>query len=494
MMKGWSMIKRKIPSLLTLMIAGCLWAASPDAAAAVGKVLYVFGQAQAIGADGNSRALLKGGGVDVGDTLVTINGRVQVRFSDGGFVALQPNTKFRVDSYKFDGKADGTEHSFFNFLKGGIRFVTGVIGHRHKGTYKIRTAVATIGIRGSGGRANMCVSGSCPGQTDGLYLTGEQDVLTITNRTGPQDVYPGDTKYTKCETCKIESIEVAPEARVEVDQTKLQEPEFVSGEQRTDSGASTVFSQAPIGPLVGAFSSNPGGINSFVDATVSGFPPTTTTQLISGNPDTAVLQTAHNEDFFSDGTLFISRWTGGTVNETFMGSTSTFTLSGNQSVHLAYGLPDAPMPTGVSAQATYDFIPGSATHSTSESGATIGSGVTGGQLTVDFYSQSVQVNMDVSHGISLYSVYGSGSVNQVMTSMATYHTFDLSGYASDMGNRSGACASSCSADLSGFLTGSAASSIGNVPAEAGLVYKIYDTDPVSGAAGFKFSGTSVPIF
>ena len=338
----------------------------------------------------------------------------------------------------------------------------------------------------------MCVAGSCAGQKDGLYLTGEQDVLTLTNRTGPKDVYPGDTKYTQCETCMIETLEEGPQAHVEVKQTTPEVPEFVSGEQRTDSGTSTVFSQAPLGPLAGAFSSNPGGINSFVDATVSGFPPTTTTQLISGNPDTAVLQTAHNEDFFSDGTLFISRWTGGTVNETFMGSTNTFTLTGNQSVHLAYGLPDAPMPSGVSAQATYDFIAGSATHSTSESGASIGSGVTGGQLTVDFYSQSLQVNMDVSHGTSLYSVYGSGPVNAIMTSMATYHTFDLSGYASDMGNQSGACASSCSADLSGFLTGSAASSIGNVPAEAGLVYKIYDTDPVSGAAGFKFSGIALP--
>ena len=483
------MIKLKIPSLILAVF--CLFAASPFAAAAVGKVVYAFGQVQAVGADGGVRALAKGAEVNVGDTLATLNGRAQVRFSDGGFVALQPNTRFKIDDYKFDGKADGTEHSFFNFLKGGIRFVTGVIGHRHKGSYKIRTAVATIGIRGSAGRANMCVGGSCAGQKDGLYLTGEQDVLTLTNRTGPQDVYPGDTKYTECETCMIESLEQGPQAHVEVDQKKTETPEFVSGEQRSSGGDSQVFSQAPIGPLAGAFSSDAGGVSSSVDVFSTGFPATMIADSLFGATHSAELVTAHNEDSFSDGTLFITRWTGGTVRETLNGSANDFTLSGNQSVHLIGGVPSSSMPSGVSAQATYDFIPGSATHSTTASGATIGNGVTGGQITVDFYSQYVQVNMDVSHGLSLYNVYGSGPVDEVVTSLAKYHTFDLTGDALDVGNRLGQCASiSCSADLSGVLAGTTASSIGNVPAEAGLVYKIYDMDPVSGAAGFKFSGIS----
>lgn len=137
------------PVLLTAVVTMSLLSPAVWAAAA-GKVTYAYGQAQAVNAAAQARPLVKGAEVQSGESVQTQQGRAQITFSDGGFVALQPNTAFKIDDYNYAGREDGSEHSFLNLLKGGMRFVTGAIGHRNKQNYKIKTVVATIGIRGSG--------------------------------------------------------------------------------------------------------------------------------------------------------------------------------------------------------------------------------------------------------------------------------------------------------------------------------------------------------
>ena len=50
--------------------------------------------------------------IESGESIRTINGRTQIRFTDGGFVALQPNTQYRLEDYNFEGTVDGSEKSF----------------------------------------------------------------------------------------------------------------------------------------------------------------------------------------------------------------------------------------------------------------------------------------------------------------------------------------------------------------------------------------------
>ena len=50
-------------------------------------------------------ALGKGAELIAGDTVFTHSGRAQLRFTDGAFVSLQPNSEFRIDEYRFEGKA-----------------------------------------------------------------------------------------------------------------------------------------------------------------------------------------------------------------------------------------------------------------------------------------------------------------------------------------------------------------------------------------------------
>lgn len=118
-------------------------------AAGAAKVDFALGGVVALQADGSRRPLARGAEVSPGETVDTGAGRVQLRFSDGALVSLQPQTQFRIDSYEFKGQPDGSEKGFFSLLKGAMRTITGAIGKTDRKAYRLDTVVATIGIRGT---------------------------------------------------------------------------------------------------------------------------------------------------------------------------------------------------------------------------------------------------------------------------------------------------------------------------------------------------------
>ncbi len=137
------------PRPLALAIAVAVGTAPGYALAAAGRVQFAFGEVSLRDAGGDSSPLKKGQVVDAGDTIVTERGRVQVKFSDGSFVSLQPKSTFKIDEYAYADDADGGERSFFSLFRGGLRTITGVIGRRNRDSYRVSTPVATIGIRGT---------------------------------------------------------------------------------------------------------------------------------------------------------------------------------------------------------------------------------------------------------------------------------------------------------------------------------------------------------
>ena len=128
--------------------------------------------------------MLRGGAVDEGDSINTNNGRIQIRFTDGGFVALQPETIYRLDEYEFQGETDGNEKSSFYLVEGGIRLVTGLIGRKNKETFKLQTPVATIGIRGTSGKVVHT-------EATGTLLAGYGGIWDLTSGAFNGPVEPG---------------------------------------------------------------------------------------------------------------------------------------------------------------------------------------------------------------------------------------------------------------------------------------------------------------
>ena len=137
--------------LLILSFIGSLSAVDKVHAIA-GKIVYSYGQVEATSADGAIRPLTRGDVIESGESVRTVNGRTQIRFTDGGFVALQPNTQYRLEDYNFEGTVDGSEKSFFYLVEGSIRLVTGLIGRSNKENFQLTTPVASIGIRGTSGK------------------------------------------------------------------------------------------------------------------------------------------------------------------------------------------------------------------------------------------------------------------------------------------------------------------------------------------------------
>ena len=115
-----------------------------------GRVNFVSGGVVAVSTDGSKRTLTRGDFINSGERIETNRGRAQIRFTDGSFLSLQPDTVFGVDNYTFS-KAKPDEGSLlFNFVRGSMRTVSGAIGKVNRANYKVKTPVATIGIRGTG--------------------------------------------------------------------------------------------------------------------------------------------------------------------------------------------------------------------------------------------------------------------------------------------------------------------------------------------------------
>ena len=113
------------------------------------RVEFIWGSAVAVTASGEKRELAKGASIEVGDTVISDDARLQLRFTDGGFVSLAPHSEFRINAYSYSGTPDGSERVAMELLKGGLRTISGLIGKAIQSAYEMRTAVATMGIRGT---------------------------------------------------------------------------------------------------------------------------------------------------------------------------------------------------------------------------------------------------------------------------------------------------------------------------------------------------------
>lgn len=152
--------------------------------AAAGLVQFTAGDVQLRRGDSLSR-LAKGAELDGGDLVLTgTEGRAQIRFTDGGLVALYPDSQFTVTRYA-DGAGTGEDHFVVNLLRGGMRALTGLIGKRNPASYKVITPTAVVGIRGSAFMLAIDANGK-------VLVSGEQDEIEVCTQAGCVGVTAGE--------------------------------------------------------------------------------------------------------------------------------------------------------------------------------------------------------------------------------------------------------------------------------------------------------------
>ncbi len=452
--------------------------------AAAGRVDFAFGKVVAIGADGQRRPLTKGAPVLAGDTIETAVGLAQLRFSDGAKVSVQPNSQFRVDSYNYEGKSDGKERSFFSLLRGGFRTITGLIGRAHRNAYRVRTPVATIGIRGTEYLAELGNS---------LTVTVGHGRVEICNNAGCQLLYIGDQGYVKnldsvIQTLRAQGIEIDVEG-INQAITQSEETTFVAGDQTlvqlgtehpdmsSDNGILTyAYADGVEGGISGQYTIDGGeGVTAHFDANGAITDFTSTGGIMADHGD-AKLQRAGGDDIITWG-----RWVDPpTITESGVitcCSPNSFTFS-NDSAGLAYvaGIPTPELPHG---SATYSLMGYTApVYGDDTLAATLGTATITGNMGVNFDSGNGSLNMawQFANGDN---VSISGASLSGFSAGGTDPTFSVSTGSGAVGGS--LCASSCSASMSGFFAGAGA-------ARAGLGYRINNLDAAS--AGGDMAGTA----
>lgn len=471
------------------------------AAAAAGNFLLVTGNVQVRDAKGIDRLAVTGSTLDSGETVLTQNGRAQIRFTDSGQISLQPATEFKLADYRYRESGSSEESAVFNLIKGGVRAITGLVGRRTKSDYKMVTSTATIGIRGTEFQATMC-SASCS-QADGLYVQTGEGVITVANALGEVEVGRGETAYVASPQSSPQKTSAGPAMTTTADIVGPPSlPVFGAGEFQPGTiaitnplGPVTAFTSAGIAAVAsGSFTVDLSGFTSLAPSNNNATSGTSSSSSSAGSAANRTLfadiesgSTAAIGAYISDGkvngfilsgktatdTVFTSviassvlnagnsgdlywgRWSGGTLT-TYAGlngtnASSSIALPASTSIHYLLSTSVPTVPT--TGQATFSFIGG--TPSTMANGS-VGSGITSGTVTAFFSSNIVNANFTVQHGstfnVAANNMFLTGNSRAAFSSANSYVTVNNS--------------LSAGSSVAGVLTGSGA------PNGAGISYNI----------------------
>lgn len=441
-----------------MMLAVVSAALAQSAMANTGRVDFTIGSVNVTDASGRVQPLTRGAEVRSGDKISSGNdGRAQIRFSDGAYVSLQPNTEFDIREYRYSGKPDGSESALFGLFKGALRTVTGIVGRVNRNKYQITTPTATIGIRGTGGLIQVNNDGS-------TLVTGTSGIWSLSNNGGSLDIpagtagFAGTNRNTAPQPATGGPVIPPPQAAPQVP------PSIVEGDVVNNQGNPASIGATAVKPVL---TSGPGYDLAGVELT-GGAGPLLAAGLYPANAvfdangaltsfsdgtNTYALASGTQNEFGTDGVLAWARWTG-VVNKN---GTPT-TIAANDGLHYVIGTPATSIPT--SGSFTYNLI--GATAPTLQN-ASLAPGVLNSATLVGNFtapSPTVTLNMSLSQAGTTFSASASGPISS--------STFSATGVGSvTAGGSPLSCsgAGGCSVAVTGFFSGVGAT-------HAGLVYQM----------------------
>jgi len=157
----------------------------------VGNVSAVTGKVLATDKYGMARTLAADEPVYEGDRLETsMKGQLSVRMIDDAEIHLKPDSALRISEYIRKSGFDRGSRSILDLIRGGLRKITGAIGADPLSVYRMRTGIATIGIRGTDYVLKLCRDNDCEqavGRNDKdsrLHIAVLDGVITIEDEEG----------------------------------------------------------------------------------------------------------------------------------------------------------------------------------------------------------------------------------------------------------------------------------------------------------------------
>ena len=414
-----------------------------------GHVILTNGPFIAIQTNASARSLSRGSEFYQGDRLWTgPRTQAQIRFSDGAIMTLRPDTEFSVDEYQFDEKNADNNTSLFTLIKGGFRTLTGLISKLRPDGYRVKTAYAIVGVRGT---TYEVVDQSA------LYVAAWEGTISVTNNKSEMLLGFGqDYNYAT-----ITSINSVPKGTVEVPPPLQQAPDPGLQQAMVDptetrlvtslanDGIDARLSPADVASLteVGFATTNSAiGTNTTYsgaasDGSVSS--PiflTTTNDVLRGGPPSTTISPNPNTPAFAS-TITWGAWDSASL-QTDPGDASVVTSIPSQTFWITMQ-PVTNIPTG-----TFNYGPGGfgGVGNDSVVGAVTVANFFGA---VDFGTGDINGNMAVQGGSKTWAMSFSGNF--------TGSTFDVGA----SGNVTG-CTNCASGNIAGAFSGTAAQSMGGV--------------------------------
>jgi hypothetical protein len=381
----------KFQHTVLVMALAAVYPLSATAAVSAGVAQFIAGDVNVRRPDGGTAPLAKGKDIESGESILTgVNGRAQVKFTDGGLISLQPNTEFKIANYS-DNAANPKEERFLvDLLRGSMRAITGLIGKRNRENYKVTTTTATIGIRGSGFNVGYNPDGS-------LGVTTELDAIEVCNAGGCVGLTAG-------ESVRVVSSQEAPvrtntRAAVPTPASPEQEPTVAGNQSNSDGKAAIVQTEVKI--------VNSGTFTTLATATSYNATTGGATFAVNGSGNTTVLDNSKLKSFSNPNATFASTNISGASSlgtvegKDFIGwgtwgtGTRTDTLNNVTAadrLHYIVGTPTVIMPT--TGSVSYNLVGGTAPTLHSGASGTLNSG----SLGVNFGTGSVSVTIVTSFG------------------------------------------------------------------------------------------------
>jgi len=168
-----------------------LGAAAAATYANSGNVSQLSGTLSVKKLDGSMRILAQKSEIQSGDTLNTQkDSYARIKFADGAQITLKPNTSVKIEGFTYVESEPKQDGFLFSLVKGGLRAVTGLVGKRGNAeAYKMSTATATIGIRGTSFGADDCTGpaageGPCKRLEPAVYVSVTDGEIVATNNAG----------------------------------------------------------------------------------------------------------------------------------------------------------------------------------------------------------------------------------------------------------------------------------------------------------------------
>lgn len=188
--------KQKAVYITCLLMLMCLFSLVAKAEGELGKVLFVHGDVRILGVDGVARIPEKGSLVFQGEKIITQEASsLQLQMTDDGYFAVRPSSEIRIDAYQF--KQQENDRVEASIIRGGLRSITGAIGKKDKKAFKLRTPVATIGIRGTDFEAFFLDQQMASAElgNQGSYVLVNNGGSYLQNAAGIQDLAAGQAAY-----------------------------------------------------------------------------------------------------------------------------------------------------------------------------------------------------------------------------------------------------------------------------------------------------------